>query len=54
MYTLPPKIVRIPVFHNSYGGHDLSEYKDYEQSAKILKNKYPELSIIQTLNGDIK
>ncbi len=45
------EIVRIPVFHNSYNDYQLSEA--FHASAAKLKRKYPALSTIKTLCGDI-
>jgi len=50
--TKSPKILRISLFHNSLNNSVLTP--EYYNSAVVLKNKYPALPIIPTLNGDIK
>ena len=45
------RIVNIPLFHNSTNNYKLPDA--YHASAKILKNKYPQIPSIKTLCGDI-
>jgi SAM-dependent methyltransferase len=46
------RIVRIPLFHNSYNDGQLSAA--FHASVQVLRNKYPQLPEIQTLCGTIR